>query len=163
MTFRDPAESRRQERLTLLAEARRQVLVNIALGLLGAIAFTIFMLFLRPEPAHAQGWRWFLRHIHPTGQCNSGREIIGSIYWHGRRNADGSRFNPHGISAAHRTLPFGTVVTVTRLKNGRSIRVPIKDRGPWIAGVRADGAIDLSLGAARALGMRASEFVCVEW
>lgn len=66
----------------------------------------------------------------------------------GNRTANGERFNPDGISAAHRTLPFGTRVRVTY--RGRSVVVRINDRGPakWTS-----RCIDLSRGAARAIGM----------
>jgi rare lipoprotein A len=62
--------------------------------------------------------------------------------------ANGERYNPGGFTAAHRTLPFGTRVRVTN-SNGRSVIVRINDRGPFVGG----RAIDLSIGAARALGM----------
>jgi rare lipoprotein A len=55
----------------------------------------------------------------------------------------------HALTAAHRTLPFGTIVTVTDLKNGRSVNVRINDRGPF----RHDRIIDLSYEAARKLGI----------
>ena len=55
----------------------------------------------------------------------------------------------NGISAAHRTLPLGTVVRVVNLKNGRSIECRINDRGPYVDG----RVIDMSLGAAKKLGM----------
>ncbi|MGH9327191.1 MAG: septal ring lytic transglycosylase RlpA family protein [Terriglobia bacterium] len=62
--------------------------------------------------------------------------------------ACGEPFNEHALTAAHRTLPLGTEVRVTNLRNGRSVDVKIKDRGPGIAG----RAIDLSRAAARRLG-----------
>ena len=67
----------------------------------------------------------------------------------GRRTASGERFNPGAMTAAHRTLPFGTRVRVTNSRNGRSVTVRINDRGPFAKG----RAIDLSHGAARAIGM----------
>ena len=82
----------------------------------------------------------------PAGTAQQG---IASYYWQGQRLATGGRFNPDGISAAHRTLPFGTRVRVTHLRNGRSVDVRINDRGPYIAG----RIIDLSRGAARVIGM----------
>jgi rare lipoprotein A len=72
-----------------------------------------------------------------------------SWYQHGRRTANGEAFNPEGMTAAHRTLPFGTRVRVVNEKTGRSVVVRINDRGPFIAG----RIIDLSRGAARHLGM----------
>ena len=67
----------------------------------------------------------------------------------GRPTATGERFNPEGMTAAHRTLPFGTRVRVTNTRNGRSVVVRINDRGPFIRG----RVIDVSTGAARNLGM----------
>jgi rare lipoprotein A (peptidoglycan hydrolase) len=67
----------------------------------------------------------------------------------GRRTASGDRFHPDELTAAHRFLPLGTKVRVTNLVNGRSVLVTINDRGPYVRGRN----IDLSLGAARELGM----------
>jgi rare lipoprotein A len=74
---------------------------------------------------------------------------VASYYWQGRQTATGARFNPEGLTAAHRTLPFGTRVRVTHLGNGRSVNVVINDRGPYIGG----RVIDLARGAARVIGM----------
>jgi rare lipoprotein A (peptidoglycan hydrolase) len=63
--------------------------------------------------------------------------------------ASGSQFIPEGMTAAHRTLPFGTKLRVTDPKSGRSVVVIVNDRGPYIGG----RVLDLSLGAARVLGM----------
>jgi rare lipoprotein A len=70
----------------------------------------------------------------------------------GNRTATGERYNPEGMTAAHRSLPFGTRVRVTNTRNGRSVVVRINDRGPFIRG----RVIDLSVGAARILGMMGS-------
>jgi len=81
-----------------------------------------------------------------------GEEGIASWYgrpYHGRKTASGEIYNMYGISAAHRTLPFGTKVRVHDLDNGREVVVPINDRGPFIEG----RIIDLSYGAAKALHM----------
>ena len=72
-----------------------------------------------------------------------------AFYSESRRRADGGRFNPNALTAAHRTLPFGTRVRVTDPKSGRSVIVTINDRGPFNKG----RVIDVSLAAARALGM----------
>jgi rare lipoprotein A len=69
--------------------------------------------------------------------------------FHGRRSASGERYNQNELTAAHRTLPFGTNVQVTNLNNGRSVVVRINDRGPFARG----RVIDLSAAAARVLGM----------
>ena len=68
--------------------------------------------------------------------------------FHGRLTANGERFNMNAMTAAHKTLPFGTKVRVTYPRNGRSVVVRINDRGPFIKG----RAIDLSRGAASKLG-----------
>ncbi|BBD66065.1 rare lipoprotein A [Nostoc commune NIES-4072] len=70
----------------------------------------------------------------------------------GNRTASGQRFNPEGMTAAHRSLPFGTKVRVTNTRNGRSVVLRINDRGPFIRG----RVIDVSAGAARILGMMGS-------
>ncbi len=74
---------------------------------------------------------------------------IASYYSSGTRTASGARFNPGGMTAAHRSLPFGTRVLVTSLATGRSVTVTINDRGPFVKG----RIIDLSHGAASALGI----------
>lgn len=77
----------------------------------------------------------------------------GLASWYGREfdglpTASGETFRPEKISAAHRTLPLGTVVDVTNEKNGRTVRVKINDRGPFVAG----RIVDLSKAAAQEIG-----------
>ncbi len=67
----------------------------------------------------------------------------------GNRTASGERFNPNAMTAAHRTLPLGTKLRVTNKSNGKSVLVRINDRGPFVG----NRLIDLSLGAAREIGM----------
>jgi rare lipoprotein A len=69
--------------------------------------------------------------------------------FHGKQSASGESFNQNALTAAHRTLPFGTNVLVTNLHNGRSVIVRINDRGPFIRG----RVIDLSAAAARVIGI----------
>ena len=69
----------------------------------------------------------------------------------GHPTANGERLARHGLTAAHRTLPFGTVVRVTNLGNGRVVKVRINDRGPYVRR-RAPRILDLSTDAAAALG-----------
>ena len=69
--------------------------------------------------------------------------------FHGRRTASGERYDMNAMTAAHRTLPFGTWVRVHSLVNGREVDVRITDRGPFIS----SRVIDVSRGAAEALGM----------
>ena len=76
----------------------------------------------------------------------------GSFYadkFQGRPTASGEKFDQHKMTAAHRTLPFGTKVKVTNLANGRSVNVTINDRGPFAPG----RIIDVSKKAANKLGM----------
>ena len=70
----------------------------------------------------------------------------------GNETAAGERYNPEGMTAAHRSLPLGTKVRVTNTHNGRSVVVRINDRGPYVRG----RIIDLSAAAARLLGMMSS-------
>jgi len=81
-----------------------------------------------------------------TGTAKFG---VASYYSEPQRLASGGRFNPNAMTAAHKTLPFGTRVRVTHLGSGRSVDVRINDRGPYVAG----RVIDLSKAAAGAIGM----------
>ena len=84
--------------------------------------------------------------------CNPAASDTASYYssaHHGRKTASGERFNMHALTAAHRTLPFGTHVRVTNRSSGKSVVVRINDRGPFVRG----RTIDLSQAAARAIGM----------
>jgi rare lipoprotein A len=69
--------------------------------------------------------------------------------FHGRRTSSGEPYDQYDLTAAHRTLPLGTWVLVTNERNGRSVRVYVNDRGPYVDG----RVIDLSYGAATAIGM----------
>lgn len=92
-----------------------------------------------------------------------GRTLTGRASWyggkhHGRKTASGERFDKEQLTAAHRTLPFGTRVRVTNLDNGRTVVVRINDRGPF---GRKQRIIDVSEAAARRLGMIQSGVVRV--
>src|SRR6476620_9067229 len=82
-------------------------------------------------------------HAHSRGPQSG----IASIY-SGGRTANGERAHAHGMTAAHRTLPFGTKVRVTNKRNGKTVVVRINDRGPFIRG----RVIDLTPAGAQALG-----------
>jgi peptidoglycan lytic transglycosylase len=89
----------------------------------------------------------------PAGQHGAG-PLRGYASWYGKnlqghRTASGETFDMNALTAAHRTLPFGTRVRVRHVCNGRCVVVRINDRGPW-SGKRL---IDLSLAAARELGI----------
>ncbi|MCB8822980.1 septal ring lytic transglycosylase RlpA family protein [Microvirga rosea] len=72
--------------------------------------------------------------------------------FHGRRTASGERFNSFAMTAAHRSLPFGTKVRVVNEKNGRSVVVTVNDRGPF----SRRRIIDLAKGPAQELGLTSS-------
>lgn len=83
----------------------------------------------------------------PTGSFEEGYASWYGVPFHGRRASDGEVYDMHKFTAAHRTLPFNTVVRVTNLGNGRSTVVRINDRGPFVE----NRIIDLSFAAAREL------------
>ena len=85
----------------------------------------------------------------PIGTAAAGQ--VGHASWYAltSKTASGERMNPNALTAAHRTLPFGTKVLVENLNNGRSVVVRINDRGPFIGG----RIIDLSKAAAAQIGM----------
>ena len=90
----------------------------------------------------------------PAASETSGVRRTGLASWygpgfHGRITANGEVYNQYGMSAAHKTLPFGSRVRVTNVKTGQSIEVRINDRGPYIRG----RIIDLSYTAARKVGI----------
>jgi rare lipoprotein A len=89
--------------------------------------------------------------------CNTGRKVITAYYWEGSHTASGQPFNPHAMTAAHRTLPFGTHLNVTNPRTGKSVEVIVNDRGPYTSGV----GLDLSLGAAQAIGLHGTGSVCI--
>ncbi len=89
------------------------------------------------------------RESYPIGYIEWG---VASWYgpgFHGNRTANGERFDMHQLTAAHRTLPLGSLVLVRSLSTGRTVTVRINDRGPFAKG----RVLDLSLAAARALGL----------
>lgn len=86
-----------------------------------------------------------------VGYGRNVQEGLASFYgdeFHGRTTANGEIFDQEKLTAAHRTLPFGTRVRVTNLENGRRIEVRVNDRGPFVEG----RIIDLSRRGARELG-----------
>jgi len=96
------------------------------------------------------------RKSYPSGgiPVPKGYSQIGTASWygveeHGRQAASGERFSMYGYTAAHKSLPIGTVVRVTNLENGRDVIVRINDRGPFVGG----RIIDLSYTAAKSLDM----------
>ena len=99
--------------------------------------------------AGGQSWREANASIEPTS--GTGRSFSGMASFYGNesgsKTASGQRFNQEAMTAAHRSLPFGTKLRVTH--GGRSVVVTINDRGPFVRG----RVLDLSTGAARAIGL----------
>ncbi|RFM30638.1 septal ring lytic transglycosylase RlpA family protein [Deminuibacter soli] len=99
------------------------------------------------------------RKVHSTGSTEtpghgkvyteSGKASYYAEQFNGRKTANGEIFNMNQLTAAHRTLPFNTLVKVTNKTNGKSVQVRINDRGPFVKG----RIIDVSKEAARQLGM----------
>jgi peptidoglycan lytic transglycosylase len=100
--------------------------------------------------AQAAGGNWLDANA-SIGFQSSGRGFSGKASYYGNesgsRTASGQRFNQNALTAAHRSLPFGTKLRVTH--RGQSVVVTINDRGPFIRG----RVLDLSKGAARAIGL----------
>ena len=104
--------------------------------------------------SHAGSHHHHRKHHHwrnAQASMSSGHTFSGKASYYGNesgsRTASGQRFNQNAMTAAHRTLPFGTKLRVTHA--GRSVVVTINDRGPFIRG----RVLDLSKGAARAIGL----------
>ena len=74
---------------------------------------------------------------------------LASFYTEGTQTASGEKFDPHELTAAHPTLPFGTRLRVTNVASGRSVTVRVNDRGPFVPG----RTVDVSYAAAERLGM----------
>lgn len=88
----------------------------------------------------------------PAKQSLTKHQNCGGASWyalHGNRTASGERMNMHGMTAAHKSLKFGTKIKVTNPKTGKSVVVRINDRGPFIRG----RILDLSKGSASKLGI----------
>lgn len=82
-------------------------------------------------------------------QTQSGKASYYAKSWTGRRTSNGERLHHDSMTCAHKTLPFGTLLKVTNLLNGKQVVVRVTDRGPYVRG----RVVDLSWGAAKAIGM----------
>jgi rare lipoprotein A len=96
--------------------------------------------------------------MHKSGSRTAGKASYYADKYHGRQTASGERFDQKAMTAAHRTLPFGTKVKVTNIRNGKSVLVRINDRGPFVKG----RIIDLSRSAFASIGSPASGVIGVE-
>jgi rare lipoprotein A len=124
------------------------------------IGIVILLNLLTFTSANAAGWGSIHKYVKRTGNC-AGQEVLASSYSSGKRTASGERFYANGNTAAARTWPIGTSLTVTNPKNGRSIVVRVNDTGPWGIAYRMGARLDLARGAAQRIGMHGSQYVCV--
>lgn len=130
---------------SVLAEATPAVATEVALVEAVPVVQPLTGPLAEPAPSAAPAAR-------STSSAQSLGTGIASFYGaelHGRRTASGERFDMNALTAAHRTLPFGTRVVVTNPANGRSVTVRINDRGPFHGG----RVIDLSKAAASEIGL----------
>lgn len=110
----------------------------------------------RIHAAHSQRYAFrFANRVRHVRHASGGNASWYGPGFNGHRTASGERFNAGGLTAAHRSLPFGTRVRVTNNATGRSVVVRINDRGPFVGGRQ----IDLAAGAARAIGMSGTSYV----
>lgn len=119
----------------------------VCLAILGGIAFGLAMF------SSCGGKKQAHHKPHPKVRHGHAKVFKGQASWygkkfHGKRMANGKRFDMRKLTAAHRTLPFGTKVRVTNLANGRKVIVTITDRGPYAK----NRVIDVSKRAAKDLG-----------
>jgi rare lipoprotein A len=113
----------------------------LALLLVTSLAVTITACSGAPKPTYFPGY--------PIGFVERG---VASWYgpgFHGNKTANGERYDMHQLTAAHRTLPLGSIAVVRSMSTGRQVTVRINDRGPFARG----RVLDLSLAGAQALGM----------
>ena len=102
----------------------------------------------KPKP-YKVGSNWYQPLAHAQGFKQRGQASWYGRDFHGKKTSNGEIYNMHAMTAAHKTLPFGTYVTVSNLDNNRNLDVRINDRGPFVRG----RIIDLSYAAAKKLGL----------
>jgi rare lipoprotein A len=133
------------------------VLVSVLLGVRTGAAQSVDLGDKAAEKPLARGFHWFFANVkRPNVPC-TGELVVATWYATGKRTANGQVFNPEGLTAAHRTMPFGSRVRVTNPQSGKAVTVVINDRGPFVKGV----TLDLARGAARAIGMHSTQWVCM--
>jgi len=116
-----------------------------------AVFFVVISSYFSNPIQSAEASRRHTAHVSKAHTTN--HQSTASWYgaeFHGKRTANGERFNMYAMTAAHKTLPLSSYAEVTNLKNHRSVIVRINDRGPY----HGKRALDLSYAAARELGIR---------
>ncbi|MCI1188359.1 septal ring lytic transglycosylase RlpA family protein [Hymenobacter sp. DH14] len=128
-------------------------MILVRRSVLTALTSCLFLLLgFVGSPAFARAPR--TTKTEPTISANSTTVLRGRASWYGsyfqgKRTSSGERYNRHAYTCAHKTLPFGTRLRVTNVKNGKSVIVRVSDRGPF----RHQRILDLSEAAARPLGV----------
>ena len=117
----------------------RRVILSVFMGI--SLVFPAEVLFAKETASHKS------RSTH-TKPITGNASYYGGKF-HGKRTASGEIFNKNAMTAAHRSLPFGTKVKVTNLQNGRTVLVRVNDRGPHVRG----RIIDISQAAAKKIGL----------
>ena len=130
---------------------------HLPLLLLPILPFALAACSLNPKydrPAYNRDMGGYPEKTEPqeSGYARTGMISYYGGRFHGRKTASGARFDKNAMTAAHRTLPFGTRLKVTNLDNGKTVTVTVNDRGPYAHG----RILDLSEAAARELGMLSS-------
>ena len=116
-------------------------LLGLSVGLFGLVGST--------GGCAARGTRSGYVSTRERAARSDGKASYYADRYHGRTTANGEKFDVNKLTAAHKTLPFNTVVRVTNLNNGKSVTVRVNDRGPFVQG----RVIDLSPAAARKIDM----------
>ena len=112
----------------------------------------------RDEPVKRRKSETVKKTRYHKGQTLRGKASYYGPKFHGRKTSNGEVFDMNAMTAAHKSMPFGTILEVTNSNNGKSCRVRINDRGPFIPG----RIIDLSMGAAQSIDMVGDGVVEVE-
>jgi len=133
---------------------------HLGMGLGLGLAIGLATVLTTAPMANAAGWATVHRYVKPSGNC-PGQEILASYYHTGKRTASGERFDANGNTAAARTWPLGTSLTVTNPHNGKTLTVRVNDTGPWGLSYKMGARLDLARGAAQRLGMTGTQYVCV--
>ena len=129
----------------MTARARARKLAIRSMLTVGAVAALMASGASASEAKGRKHWRNAQGAVTTSGSFSGKASYYGSES--GARTASGARYNPGGLTAAHRSLPFGTKLRVTH--GGRSVVVTVNDRGPFVRG----RVLDLSKGAAQAIGL----------
>ena len=126
------------------------ILSTMVVGLVSASSYTYVPASPMPRPT---GMPSIVQPLRPAATAPSDSRILKASWYGpglaGRRTTSGERFNPRALTAASRTLPLGSVVRVTNPRNGKSVKVRVNDRGPFVAG----RSLDLSRRAAERIGI----------